>query len=54
MERPRSQPGSVLIETLGEWQVYDRRYLSEASMNDIKIEPSTPSKEVAIPQLAES
>lgn len=54
MERPRSQPGSVLIETLGEWQVNDRRYLSEASINDIKIEPSTPSKEVAIPQLAES
>jgi len=54
MDRPRRQRGSVLIETLGEWQANDRRYLSEASINDIKIEPSTPSKEVAIRQLAES
>ena len=46
--------GSVLIETHDEWQVNDRRYLSEASMNDIRKEPPAPSKEVAIPQLAAS
>lgn len=38
--------GSVLVETHDEWQVSDRRYLSEASMALLD-KPAEPSKEVA-------
>jgi putative transposase len=38
--------GSVLVETHDEWQVSDRRYLSEASMALLD-KPTEPSKEVA-------
>jgi putative transposase len=38
--------GSVLVETHDEWQVSDRRYLSEGSMALLD-KPTEPSKEVA-------
>jgi putative transposase len=41
--------GSVLVETHDEWQVSDRRYLSEASMT--LLNKPTDSKEVATPAL---
>jgi putative transposase len=46
--------GSVLIETHDEWQVSDRRYLSEASMAHIGATSTDPAKEVAIPELIAS
>jgi putative transposase len=46
--------GSVLIETHDEWQVSDRRYLSEASMAQISTGETIPSKEVAVPALIAS
>jgi len=46
--------GSVLIETHDEWQVSDRRYLSEASMAQIRALDTETSKEVAIPELMAS
>jgi putative transposase len=42
--------GSVLVETHDEWQVSDRRYLSEASMALLNPKPDQP-KEVAPPAL---
>jgi transposase-like protein len=46
--------GSVLIETHDEWQVSDRRYLSEASMAQIGATATDPGKEVAVPELMAS
>ncbi len=42
--------GSVLAEAHDEWQVADKRYLSEASMAQLATQPST-SKEAATPAL---
>ena len=42
--------GSVLVETHDEWQVSERRYLSEGSMALLDPNPETP-KEVAPPAL---
>jgi transposase-like protein len=42
--------GSVLVETHDEWQVSDRRYLSEGSMALLD-KPNTHPKEVANPAL---
>jgi putative transposase len=42
--------GSVLAEAHDEWQVADKRYLSEGSMNLITTSPPDP-KEVAAPAL---
>ena len=33
----------VLIETHDEWQVSDRRYLSEASMDQLTLDPPRPT-----------
>jgi transposase-like protein len=46
--------GSVLIETHDEWQVSDRRYLSEGSMAQIPAVDPDSSKEVAVPELMAS
>ena len=46
--------GSVLIETHDEWQVGDRRYLSENSMAQIGATDNETSKEVAVPELMAS
>jgi transposase-like protein len=46
--------GAVLIETHDEWQVSDRRYLSEGSMAQIGATATDPSKEVAVPELMAS
>ena len=46
--------GSVLIETHDEWQVSDRRYLSEGSMAQINTQATETSKEVAVPELIAS
>jgi transposase-like protein len=46
--------GSVLIETHDEWQVCDRRYLSEGSMAQIGATATDSSKEVAVPELMAS
>lgn len=46
--------GSVLIETHDEWQVSDRRYLSEGSMAQIGATAAEPGKEVAVPELMAS
>ena len=46
--------GSVLIETHDEWQVSDRRYLSEGSMAQIDASATNPGKEVAVPELMAS
>ena len=46
--------GSVLIETHDEWQVSDRRYLSEGSMAQIGAFATDPGKEVAVPELMAS
>ena len=46
--------GAVLIETHDEWQVSDRRYLSEASMAQIGADPIDSGKEVAVPELMAS
>src|SRR3954469_22148985 len=42
--------GSVLVETHDEWQVSDRRYLSEGSMAPLG-KPTTDPKEIATPAL---
>ena len=42
--------GSVLVETHDEWQVSERRYLSEGSMALLNVRPADP-KEVATPAL---
>ena len=44
----------MLIETHDEWQVGDRRYLSENSMAQIGAVDTENSKEVAIPELMAS
>jgi hypothetical protein len=41
----------VLIETHDEWQVSDRRYLSEGSMAQIGAVTTDPAEEVAVPAL---
>ena len=46
--------GAVLIETHDEWQVTDRRYLSEGSMAQIGAFATDPGKEVAVPELMAS
>ena len=46
--------GSVLIETHDEWQVSDRRYLSETSMAQIGAVTTDSTKEVAVPELMAS
>ena len=46
--------GSVLIETHDEWQVSDRRYLSEGSMAQLQTQTTETSKEVAVPELIAS
>jgi putative transposase len=46
--------GSVLIETHDEWQVSDRRYLSENSMAQIGALDTETHKEVAVPELMAS
>ena len=51
--RPAPPGRRVLIETHDEWQVADRRYLSEDSMNLIE-RHHQPRKEVAIPELIAS
>jgi transposase-like protein len=45
--------GAVLVEAHDEWQVSDRRYLSEGSMALLN-RPATPTKEVAQPALIAS
>ncbi len=44
--------GAVLVETHDEWQVSDRRYLSEGSMR--LLTPPAPTEEVAQPALIAS
>jgi putative transposase len=46
--------GSVLIETHDEWQVSDRRSLSENSMAQIGAVTTDSTKEVAVPELMAS
>ena len=46
--------GAVLAEIHDEWQVSDRRYLSEASMAQLLSPPPEPAKEVATPELIAS
>ena len=46
--------GAVLIETHDEWQVSDRRSLSENSTAQIGATETETSKEVAVPELMAS
>jgi putative transposase len=43
--------GAVLVEAHDEWQVSDRRYLSEGSMAQLHDKSTEPNKEVANPEL---
>ena len=43
--------GAVLVEAHDEWQVSDRRYLSEGSMALLNARPTDADKEVAKPEL---
>lgn len=46
--------GSVLIEIHDEWQVSDRRYLSEGSMVQIRAVDPDSSKQVAVSEITAS
>jgi transposase-like protein len=46
--------GAVLIETHDEWQITDRRYLSEGSMAQFTPATDESGKEVAVPELIAS
>jgi len=46
--------GAVLIVTHDEWQVSDRRDLSEGSTAQLTAEPTETGKEVAVPEFIAS
>jgi putative transposase len=43
--------GAVLVEAHDEWQLTDRRHLSEGSMTLLATTSTTSSKEIATPEL---